>query len=112
MQIEDESTYLKIDDDNPDLLKFLETVYPEIEQGNGRVIQHCSPTRPSTSSRMISMCCPRMKAPRRAPKFQTPSNKPKNLFYLNCKGKKVSCIQFQPWITGKYQNHIVAESFV
>jgi len=33
MQIEDESTYLQIEDDNPELLKFLEQVYPEVEQG-------------------------------------------------------------------------------
>ena len=36
----------------------------------------------------------------------------KNLFYLNCKGKRVSCIQFQPWIEGKSSSRIVAESFV
>lgn len=30
MQIDDESTYLPMEDDNPDLLKFLEQVYPEV----------------------------------------------------------------------------------
>ena len=34
------------------------------------------------------------------------------MFYLACKGKKVSCIQFQPWV-GNYKNiPIIAESFV
>jgi hypothetical protein len=33
----------------------------------------------------------------------------KNLFYLPCKGKKVSCIQFQPWVgVNKAKNPIVA----
>lgn len=37
----------------------------------------------------------------------------KNLFYLPCKGKKVSCIQFQPWVgVNKAKNPIVAESFI
>lgn len=38
MQIDDEAIYLNVEDDNPDLLKFLETVYPDMEQGNLRDI--------------------------------------------------------------------------
>lgn len=36
----------------------------------------------------------------------------KNLFYLPSKGKKVSCIQFQPWIGSQKKAPIIAESFV
>jgi len=36
----------------------------------------------------------------------------KNLFYLKSKGKKVSCIQFQPWPQGKKGPPIIAESFI
>ena len=36
----------------------------------------------------------------------------KNLFYLKSKGKKVSCIQFQPWIQGRKNPPIIAESFL
>lgn len=36
----------------------------------------------------------------------------KNLFYLRSKGKKVSCIQFQPWLQGRKNIPIIAESFV
>jgi hypothetical protein len=36
----------------------------------------------------------------------------KNLFYLRSKGKKVSCIQFQPWLQGRKNIPIIAEAFV
>lgn len=36
----------------------------------------------------------------------------KNLFYLKSKGKKVSSIQFQPWLQGRKNPPIIAESFL
>ena len=35
----------------------------------------------------------------------------KNLFYLKSKGKKISCIKFQPWLQGRKNPPIIAESF-
>lgn len=36
----------------------------------------------------------------------------KNLFYLKSRWKKISCIQFQPWLPGRKNPPIIAESFI
>lgn len=36
----------------------------------------------------------------------------KSFSYLNCKGKKISCIQFQPTNQSSKSKYIVAESFL
>jgi WD40 repeat protein len=95
---------VKIKDD--DLVHFLDNVYPEMEgalQSNETIdiFQNDFDVLPEDQS-----------GNKESTELSNVIKETKNLFYLKSKGKKVSCIQFQPWLTGRRNPPIIAESFI
>ena len=89
-----------------DLMMFLENVYPEMEaalQSNETldIFQDDFDVLPKSQG-----------GSKESAEISNSIKETKNLFFLACKGKKVSCIQFQPWVGNYKGNPIIAESFV
>lgn len=95
---------MKVKDD--DLLMFLENVYPEMEaalQSNETL---------DIFQDDFNVLPKRQGGSKESAEISNSIKETKNLFYLACKGKKVSCIQFQPWVGSYKNNPIIAESFI
>lgn len=102
-QIKEDQASIKIKDD--DLIHFLDNVYPEMEgalQSNETIdiFQNDFDVLPEESGS------------KETSELSNSIKETKNLFYLKSKGKKVSCIQFQPWLQGRKNPPIIAESFI
>lgn len=98
-----EASVLKIKDD--DLVHFLDNVYPEMEaalQSNETIdiFQNDFDVLPKDAGNKEST------------ELSNAIKETKNLFYLKSKGKKVSSIQFQPWLQGRKNPPIIAEAFL
>ena len=96
---------IKVKDE--ELLNFLDNVYPEMEAAlqSNETIDIFQDDFDVLSKNQSG-------ANKEGGEISNAIKETKNLFYLNSKGKKVSCIQFQPWLSGRSHAPIIAESFL